>query len=56
MTVTYDLYGARCLCLLQAKIYAENSLGVSFEERNSTYQGGSYYISGNRGGRILFSS
>jgi len=49
MTVTYDLYGARCLCLLQAKVHAENSLGVSFEERNSTYQGGSYYISGNRG-------
>jgi len=46
MTVAYDLYGVRGLSLLLAKGRAEKMLGVSLEERDSSYQGGIYYIWG----------
>lgn len=46
MTTAYDLYGSRSLSLLSARGHAEEALGISLEERDSSYQGGTYYIWG----------
>lgn len=46
MTVAYDLYGAKDLGLLSAKVNVERVLGEIFEERDSSYQGGIYYMLG----------
>ncbi|MDT4837941.1 hypothetical protein [Phytopseudomonas flavescens] len=46
MTIAYDLYGGRELSLLLAKEHVEEMLGVSLEERESSYQGGIYYVWG----------
>lgn len=43
MTIVYDLYGAKKSCLLSARSDVESLLGETFEERDSTYQGGVYY-------------
>lgn len=39
----YDLYGARNVSAFQAKIKLENILGIRFEERESSFQGGAYF-------------
>ena len=39
MTVAYDLYGAKGLGLLSAKVNVERTLGEALEERDSSYQG-----------------
>ncbi|WP_454834568.1 hypothetical protein [Pseudomonas lini] len=39
----YDLYGVKGLTILEAKLKVEESLKLSFDERESTYQGGVYY-------------
>lgn len=44
--IAYDLYGAKTLTLLLAREHIEGILGVSLDERNSTYQGGVYYMLG----------
>lgn len=46
MTISYDLYGVVELSLLSAKEHVEEMLGVSLEERESSYQGGIYYVWG----------
>jgi hypothetical protein len=46
MKTTYDLYGARDLDLSLAKNCVEEMLGVSLEERDSLYHGGTYYMWG----------
>ncbi|MBC3456574.1 MULTISPECIES: hypothetical protein [Pseudomonas] len=46
MTVAYDLYGAKDLGLLSAKVNVERTLGEALEERDSSYQGGVYYMLG----------
>ncbi|BCJ06921.1 hypothetical protein PRtIB026_A33340 [Pseudomonas sp. RtIB026] len=46
MTVAYDLYGAKGLGLLSAKVNVERTLGEAFEERDGSYQGGIYYMLG----------
>lgn len=46
MTMSYDLYGAKKLSLLSAKVDMERTLGKVFEESDSSYQGGIYYMSG----------
>ncbi|WP_256589468.1 hypothetical protein [Pseudomonas sp. GV071] len=46
MTMSYDLYGAKRLSLLSAKDDVEKALGKVFEERDSSYQGGVYYMWG----------
>lgn len=46
MIIAYDLYGVTGLSLLQAKDHLEEVLSVSFEERESSYQGGIYYLWG----------
>ncbi|MFT0869244.1 hypothetical protein [Pseudomonas sp. CAM1A] len=46
MTVAYDLYGAKDLALLSAKVNVERVLKEAFEERDSYYQGGIYYMLG----------
>ncbi|UVM14409.1 hypothetical protein LOY42_13945 [Pseudomonas sp. B21-023] len=46
MTVAYDLYGVRNLGILSAKVNVERALGEAFEERESSYQGGIYYMLG----------
>lgn len=43
---TYDLYGVKCSSLTLAKAKVEELTGVSFEERDSTYHGGVYYLHG----------
>ncbi|UZE18833.1 hypothetical protein LOY70_04350 [Pseudomonas sp. B21-054] len=48
MTMSYDLYGAKKLSLLSAKDDVERALGKIFEERDSSYQGGVYYMWGRR--------
>lgn len=48
MNNTYDLYGSKNVSLLLARSHIEQVLGILFEERNSTYQGGNYYIFGSR--------
>lgn len=45
MTIAYDLYGAKGLCLSSARERVERVLGVAFEERDSSYQG-AYYMWG----------
>jgi hypothetical protein len=49
MTIAYDLYGARGLSLQSARNYVESVLGVVLQERESSYQGGTYYIWGRSG-------
>ncbi|WP_083196199.1 hypothetical protein [Pseudomonas sp. AU12215] len=44
--IAYDLYGAKALSLLLAREHIEEMFGVSLDERNSTYQGGTYYMLG----------
>lgn len=39
----YDLYGVKGLTVFEVRLKVEESLKVSFEERESTYQGGVYY-------------
>ena len=39
----YDLYGAKDHDLYSAMRIAEAALGVTFEEKGSSYQGGVYY-------------
>ena len=46
MTIVYDLYGAETSCLLSARSDVERALGEIFEERDSSYQGGIYYMWG----------
>ncbi|GFM53516.1 hypothetical protein K5D38_21275 [Pseudomonas cichorii] len=46
MTIVYDLYGAEKSCLLSARSELERALGETFEERDSSYQGGIYYMWG----------
>lgn len=46
MTIMYDLYGAEKSCLLSARSDLERALGETFEERDSSYQGGIYYMWG----------
>ena len=46
MTMSYDLYGTKKLSLLSAKDVVERVLGKVFEERDSSYQGGVYYMWG----------
>lgn len=46
MTFVYDLYGAEELCILSAKDNVERALGENFEERDSSYHGGVYYMWG----------
>ncbi|SDS86431.1 hypothetical protein [Pseudomonas trivialis] len=46
MTIVYDLYGAEKSCLLSARSDLERALGETFEERDSSYQGGIYYMWG----------
>ncbi len=46
MTMSYDLYGAKKLSLLSAKDDVERMLGKVFEERDSSYLGGVYYMWG----------
>lgn len=46
MTIVYDLYGAEKSCLLSARSDVERALGEIFEERDSSYQGGIYYMWG----------
>ncbi|MCU0124080.1 hypothetical protein N8H41_08830 [Pseudomonas vlassakiae] len=46
MTTVYDLYGAEKSCLLSARSDVEKALGETFEERDSSYQGGVYYMWG----------
>lgn len=46
MNIAYDLYGAKELSLLQAKECLEEMLKISFEEKESSYQGGIYYFWG----------
>lgn len=46
MTIAYDLYGIKGLSLLQAKECLDEVLKISFEERESSYQGGIYYLWG----------
>lgn len=48
MTVLYDLYGAENLSLLSAKDNVEAALGETFEGRDSSYQGGIYYVCGGK--------
>ncbi|HDS1530896.1 TPA: hypothetical protein QEK88_000719 [Stenotrophomonas maltophilia] len=43
MKNTYDLYGAKGHDLYPAMRIAEATLGVIFEEKDSSYQGGVYY-------------
>ncbi|MGX9565516.1 hypothetical protein [Pseudomonas sp. CFBP 5748] len=38
----YDLYGIKGITIIEAKLCIERSLMFSFEERDSTYQGGYY--------------
>ena len=45
----YDLYGFSSIEISDVKILVEESLNIEFTARNSTYQGGDYYIWGNRG-------
>lgn len=42
----YDLYGCKLSVLTDAKRSLESLLGVQFERRNSSYQGGEYYRHG----------
>ncbi|MBD9634375.1 hypothetical protein [Pseudomonas sp. PDM19] len=44
--IAYDLYGAKSLSLVLAREHIEEILGISLDERNSSYQGGSYYMFG----------
>lgn len=46
MNSAYDLYGAKELSLQGAKAFIERALGAVLEERESSYQGGIYYILG----------
>ncbi|WP_175181465.1 hypothetical protein [Achromobacter aegrifaciens] len=46
MNNAYDLYGAKDISLLLARSRIEEVFGISFEERNSTYHGGDYYMFG----------
>lgn len=46
MTIAYDLYGVVGLNLLQARARLEEILRISFEEKESSYQGGIYYLWG----------
>jgi hypothetical protein len=46
MKLTYDLYGAMGLGLLAARDHIEAVLGCSLVGRNSSYQGGDYYMFG----------
>ncbi|MBM0280190.1 hypothetical protein [Pseudomonas chlororaphis] len=45
----YDLYGFKSLSVLEARSKIEERLGFSFEERESSYQGGDYYKFGDKG-------
>lgn len=42
----YDLYGIEADSLSAAKATLENLLACSFEERDSTYHAGTYYVFG----------
>ncbi|HBN8236619.1 MULTISPECIES: hypothetical protein [Pseudomonas aeruginosa group] len=44
--IAYDLYGTKNLSLLLAREHIEKIFGVSLDERNSSYQGGDYYMLG----------
>lgn len=46
MTTAYDLYGARDIDISLAREYLEGALGIVLEERESSYQGGIYYVCG----------
>ncbi|MCQ6260174.1 hypothetical protein [Pseudomonas sp. Q11] len=46
----YDLYGVKDISIIVAKLNVEELLGVSFEERESAYQGGVYYRFDGEGG------
>jgi len=44
--IAYDLYGTKNLSLFLAREHIEKIFGVSLYERNSSYQGGDYYMLG----------
>lgn len=44
----YDLYGFKGAAILEAKSKIEEKLNFSFEERDSSYQGGIYYKFGDK--------
>lgn len=44
--IAYDLYGTKNLSLLLAREHIEKIFGVPLDERNSSYQGGDYYMFG----------
>ena len=46
----YDLYGIEAANLGDAKIILEKLLAFSFEERDSSYHGGTYYAFGDEAG------
>jgi hypothetical protein len=46
MTTAYDLYGSKNLSLESARGRVGEALGVFLEERDSSYQGGTYYMWG----------
>lgn len=48
ISLSYDLYGVKGAALLSVKEILEDSIGLSFYERESSYQGGVYYYSGDR--------
>lgn len=43
---TYDLYGTKHFSLALAKAQVEELTGILFEERDSAYHGGIYYLHG----------
>ncbi|MDX4948063.1 hypothetical protein [Providencia manganoxydans] len=45
----YDLYAFNGLCINEAKTIIEHVLDIKFEERESSFQGGLYYLSGSKG-------
>ncbi|WP_082055126.1 hypothetical protein [Cupriavidus basilensis] len=44
----YDLYGFKGVSILEAKLKIEGKLNFSFEESDSSYQGGVYYKFGEK--------
>jgi hypothetical protein len=46
----FDLYGVEAPSLEAARLIVESALGLAFEERDSSYHGGTYYAAGSREG------
>jgi hypothetical protein len=47
---TFDLYAINTDDLKNASVLVERVLSISLESRESTYQGGNYFLSGNESG------